>query len=63
MGVRVQWHFLKSNCSVDLGLWGYPPGVAKQHKAFFNECLPACPVDYDTNYVPNPPFYTDYGTA
>jgi len=39
-----------------------PPGVAKQHKAFFDECLPARPVDYGTNCVPNPP-YIDYGAA
>jgi hypothetical protein len=39
-----------------------PPGVAKQHNAFFNECLPAHPVGYGTNGVPNPP-YIDCGAA
>jgi len=37
-------------------------GVATQDNAFLNECLPAQPVGYGTNDVPNPP-YMDQMTA
>ena len=54
-GITLEWRLLKQKCRVGKRILCNPPGVAQQHGTFFNECLPAHPVDYGTHGVPYPP--------